>query len=139
MRDKFYGPSEESPLTEKSPEYYQQGYVFSVDSKDPGIILVGQGNERAGRTTLADLAHAALMHGKFSHRAITEDESEFLEITGIDGEPFKVAMYAIQAYMVDVTKEEAISRIQKMTDEHVMNDARMRLLMGEFTWEKIPS
>jgi len=135
FRQYFYGPAD-IPTTDI--EHFRQGYHFETYSNKPGIVLVGQ-DERAGEVPLSALAQAALLYEGFASPVTSTNPADFFEMEDSDGKPLKIGMYAVQAFIADETKRIAVERLQKMTHEHVMGDARMRLLAGEFTWEKVPS
>ena len=131
----FYGPSD-IPTTDI--EHYRKGYHLDAVDGKPGIVIVGQ-DEIAGYATMSDLAHAALMYDGLAESVKSENPADFFEMTDFDGNPFKVAMYAIQRFVADEAKRVAIDRIEKMTYEHVIGDARMRLLIGEFEGALLPA
>lgn len=130
MKSYFYGPED---IPKDDINHYKLGYHFDTSEYQPeGLVLVGQ-DERAGHASMSDLAHAVLMYNRYAKPVTSEDPADYFEIVDFDGEPLKIAMYAVQAFVADEAKRIAVERINAMTVEHVIGDARMGLLIGEFT------
>lgn len=135
MKSYFYGPSD---ISRMDIEHFKQGYHLDTSDENPATVLVGQ-DERAGYVSMAALAQAALMYDGVAEPVTSETPADFFVMKDSDGKELKIGMYAVQAFIADETKRVAIERIRNMSNAHVLGDARMRLLMDEFTWEKAPA